>query len=198
MGRGFILGVLALLAAAPGQAQPKIVPDFTALAREAMATLPPPPALVRQPDAALWTLDDLTGELAKFTSNLPRMNSVRTQFLRADHAWFLAMSEWFRKIQKPLHIRYVDELFDCDNYANCFVAFADLMALKAGENRASFCIGRATVYYRVAHAGVRAGTGHALVMVGTNKGFFLLDPQDGMIVSLAKFPNRDSIDEISF
>ena len=63
------------------------------------------------------------------------------------------------------------------------VTFADLLALKSGETRGTFCIGWATVYYRRPFAGVRGGA-HAIVIVGTSKGLFVIEPQDGTIAAL--------------
>ncbi len=174
------------------------MPDFAALARLAITELPAPPVWDTKQSATVWTIDDVQAELAKVTHKPPRVNSQRTTLLRPDHGWLTDFSGWFRQVQKPLKIRFVDELWDCDNYSNCFVAFADLISLKSGETRGSLCVGWATVYYERAFAGIRAGTGHAVVIVGTSKGLFIVEPQDGTMVALAKFPNRDTIEEVFF
>jgi hypothetical protein len=176
----------------------KIVPDFAAIARQALITLPPPPAWAMTENASTWTIDDVKAELAKITDTPPRVNSLRTTMLRPDYAWLADFGGWFHRIQKPLKIRYVDELWDCDNYANCFVAFADLIALKSGEKRGSLCVGWATVEYQTPFAGIEAGGAHAVVIVGTSKGLFVVEPQDGTMVALTKFPNRDTIEDIFF
>lgn len=175
----------------------RLAPDLTALARQALITLPPPPAWDKNRDTTLWTLDAVNAEFARITDTPPRVNTLRTQLLRADHGWLTDFKGWFRSIQKPLKIHFEEQLFDCDNYANCFVAFADLLALKAGETRGSFCIGWASVYYRNPFAGIRSGA-HAVVIVGTNQGLFILEPQDGTMVALRDFPNRHTIEEVNF
>jgi hypothetical protein len=123
---------------------------------------------------------------------------LRTRVLRPTHRWVVDFVHWFRSVQKPLKIRFVDTSWDCDDYANCFVAFADLLVLKAGGNHPGICVGRAAVYYRKDFAGIRAGTAHALVVLGTSEGIYLVEPQDGTIVALRDFPNRDTIEEINF
>lgn len=105
---------------------------------------------------------------------------------------------WFRAVQKPLKLRFKDQVWDCDDYANCFVAFADLLGMKSGESRGALCVGWATVYYRRPFAGIRAGGAHAVVVVATAQGLFVLEPQDGTLVALRDFPNRDTIEEINF
>jgi hypothetical protein len=176
----------------------KVAPDFASLARQAMISLPAPPAWEAKQTASTWTMDDLKAEFAKITGTPPRISSLRPSLLRPEHGWFVDLSKWFGKVQTPLKIRYVDQLWDCDNYANCFVAFADMIALQGGEERGSFCIGWATVNYRFPFAGIRAGAAHAVVIVGTSKGLFVLEPQGGTIVALSKYPNRDTIEEVFF
>lgn len=191
----------ALLAVPPADAQNvapgKLVPDLEAVARSALLVLPPPPTWAANTGAGTWTIDDIRAELARHTDRPPRVNFVRTSMLRPDHAWLVDFKGWFRSIQKPLKMHFEHQLFDCDNYANAFVAFADLLALKAGEARGSACIGWASVYYRRPFAGVRAGA-HAVVVVGTSRGLHILEPQDGTMVPLAEFPNRHTIEEINF
>jgi hypothetical protein len=187
----------AALADAQNVVQGRLVPDLESVARSALLVLPPPPAWSAGTAAGTWTIDDIKAELARHTDRPPRVNFVRTSMLRPDHAWLVAFKGWFRTIQKPLKMHFEHQLFDCDNYANAFVAFADLLALKAGEARGSACIGWATVYYRRPFAGVRAGA-HAVVVVGTSQGLHILEPQDGTMVPLAEFPNRHTIEEINF
>ena len=176
----------------------RIVPDLATLARQALISLPPPPAWGKNHDSTVWTVDEIKTEFGKITDTPPRVNSIRGKLVRADHRWLVDFKGWFRSVQKPLKIHFEDQLFDCDNYANCFVAFADLLALQAGESRGSFCIGWATVHYRNRFAGIRAGGAHAVVMVGTTQGLFVLEPQDGTMVALRDFPNRHTIEEVYF
>lgn len=175
-----------------------IVPDLAWLARQALISLPPPPAWGKNHDSTLWTVEEIKAEFARITDTPPRVNSIRGKLLRADHRWLIDFKGWFRSVQKPLKVHFEEQLFDCDNYANCFVAFADLLALQAGESRGSFCIGWATVYYRNGFAGIRAGGAHAVVIVGTTQGLFVLEPQDGTMIALREFPNRHTIEEVYF
>lgn len=163
-----------------------------------MITLPAPPAVQPPGSHSSWTIEDIRAELAKHTDTPPRVNYVREHFVRPAHGWLVDFKQWFRKIQQPLKIRFQDQLWDCDDYANCFVAFADLLALRSPEARGSFCIGWATVFYRRPFAGIRAGGAHAVVVVGTSHGLHILEPQDGTMVPLHEFPNRDTIEEIYF
>ena len=171
--------------------------EAAALAKQAFVTLPPPPAWDQAVAATLWSIEDIQAEFAKVTSTPPQVNFVRTKFLLPDHTWMTRFKTWFGKLEKPLKISFENQLFDCDNYANCFVAFADLLALRAGETRAAFCVGWAAVYYQRPFAGIRSGA-HAVVIVGTQRGLFVVEPQDGSIVALRDFPNRHTIEAVYF
>ena len=172
-------------------------PQAAELAQQAMITLQPPPDWNTAEPAIISTIDEIKAEFAKVTDTPPQVNYIRTRFLRPDKSWVTRFKSWFRSLEKPLRMRYENQLWDCDNYANCFVAFADLLALKAGESRAPFCVGWATVYYQRPFAGIRAGA-HAVVIVGTKDGLFVIEPQDGTMVSLREFPNRHTIENVYF
>jgi len=195
---GCLCGVVVAGRAESAGAGGRITPDFAALARELMISLPPPPLLDTTRSALVWSIDDLKAEFDKITDTPPRINFLRTNLLVPEHAQFTEFKKWFGKLEKPLKIRFVDQQWDCDNYASCFVAFADLLALKSGETRGSICIGWATVFYRFKFAGIPAGGAHAVVVVGTTKGLFIVEPQDGTMVALKDFPNRHTIEEVYF
>lgn len=188
---GVVLRAQSLARSGPGAT------ETAALARQVFVTLPKPPAWDQAAPATLWTIEDIQAEFARVTKTPPQVNFVRTKFLQPDHAWMTRFKAWFGNLEKPLKMRFEDQLWDCDNYANCFVAFADLLALRAGETRGAFCVGWAAVYYQRPFAGVRSGP-HAVVIVGTQRGLFVVEPQDGSMVALREFPNRDTIEAVYF
>jgi hypothetical protein len=170
---------------------------MAALAAQAFVTLPSPPAWDRAAPAPVWTIEDIQAEFAKVTTTPPQVNFVRTKFLQPDHAWMTRFKSWFRSLEKPLKMKFEDQLWDCDNYANAFVAFADLLALRADETRGAFCVGWATAFYERPFAGIESGA-HAIVIVGTSRGLFVVEPQDGTMVALREFPNRNTIEAVYF
>lgn len=181
-----------------GASATKVTLDARQIAQAALVTLPAPPAWKAAEKNAAWTAEDIKAEFGRITSSPPRINLTRAKLIRPDHAWLVAFNGWFRGLQKPLKIRFEDQAFDCDDFANTFVAFADLLALRSGQSDGSVCVGWASVNYRVAFAGIRRGTAHAVAIVGTSQGLFIVEPQDGTMVSLREFPNRDSIEDVYF
>lgn len=191
-----VVGVGAALAAGLAIREGRIVPDLEQVARAGTLDLPQPPPPVAN-HGTLWSLEEIRGEFARATHAPPAVNALRETFLRADHQWLTRFTAWFRSLEKPLRIQFANQLWDCDNYANAYVSFADLVALESSGKRPPFCVGRASVFYRVPFAGVRGGA-HAVVIVGTTEGLFVIEPQDGTMISLKKFPNRHTIEAVYF
>ncbi len=189
-------GLAAALAAGLTVRQGRLVPDLEQVARAGNIDLPlPPPAAGG--NGTVWTLEEIRAEFARTTHAPPTVNGLRETFLRADHQWLTRFTAWFRSLEKPLRIQFANQLWDCDNFANAYVSFADLVTLESSGSRPPFCVGRASVFYRVPFAGVRSGA-HAVVIVGTTEGLFVIEPQDGTMIALKKFPNRHTIEAVYF
>ncbi|MDB6168839.1 MAG: hypothetical protein JWM88_1703 [Verrucomicrobia bacterium] len=188
---GVALGCAAVNSAADEDVD-RLSPDFAALARQPMIPLPFPPKWVMA-KSSQGTIEDVIAEFRKSTARQPDINYARRLFVRPDHEWLLAFVRWFRKLEVSLDMRYEEPIFDCDKYSRCFVAFADLLARKGGETRGSICVGWAIVFNDHDFAGIKAGISHSVVVVGTSDGFFIIEPQNGTIVPLADYPNRDAI-----
>ena len=171
----------------------RVVPDFAALARHATTVLPSPPPWLARSRGAIWTIEQITAAIAQVTSRPPQINYVRSNFVCPDHRWLLAYVDWFGYLQKPLGIRFRDVQFDCDKFSRCFAALADLLAIQAGESRGTIAVGWAIVFNDKAFAGIAAGGAHSVVIVGTSQGLYVVEPQNGTIVALRDYPNRDSI-----
>lgn len=175
----------------------RLEPDFAALARLPSVQLAAAP-VYPQGAAESWALDEIMAQLGRCTDRMPAINSNRTTFLRPDHQWVVAFKDWFMRVQKSLKLEYRNEVWDCDDFARCFVAFANLAALSSGERRGTICMGWATVTQRRAFGGMRgSGGGHAVVLVGTASGLFVIEPQTGAMAPLRDYPNRGEFEEIN-
>lgn len=182
---------------ANGERSGRLSPDVEALAKGAFVKLPAPPRWTQADAGGVWTLEELSAAFARVTDTPPQINHVRHEFLLPRTAWLGRFKGWFAKLERPLRLRFEGEQWDCDNYASCFVTFADLLALRDGENRGTLGVGWATVYYRRPFAGIQGGA-HAVVIAATAEGLVIIEPQDGTMVPLEKFPNRDSIEAVYF
>ncbi len=175
----------------------RLSPDVESLAKGAFVRLPPPPVWSAVDSSGLWSADEIRAAFARVTDTPPQINHVRAEFLRPRADWLREFKGWFARLERPLRLRFEGEQWDCDNYANCFVTFADLLVLRSGEGRGTLGVGWATVYYRRPFAGITEGA-HAVVIAATGEGLFVIEPQDGTMVPLEKFPNRDTIEAVYF
>lgn len=189
------LTCLALLMTTPCRAADNvtlITPDLVALSQLPQVTLPPAPTYVLN-TSELWSLDDIAAQFGIVTDRIPPINSTRTFFVRPDHRWLIAFNRWFMHLKKELKLDYKDGVWDCDDFARCFVSFADMIALGAGESRGSICVGWATVANVNAFGSVAASSigAHAIVIVGTSDGLFVIEPQTGKMAALRDYPNQN-------
>lgn len=197
----FAAGLLSLLGAGTALADAgrsgRLSPDAENLAKGAFVRLPAPPRWTEADAGGTWTAEEIRAAFARVTDTPPQINHVRSEFLLPRAEWLGRFKTWFAKLERPLRLRFEGEQWDCDNYANCFVTFTDLLALRDGENRGTLAVGWATVYYRRPFAGIEGGA-HAVVIAATAEGLYMIEPQDGTMVPLEKFPNRDSIEAVYF
>jgi hypothetical protein len=191
-GCGLIIALMPASQAADSTVE-RIVPDVAALAGQPLTRLPAPPAWVDLPPGPAWTVAQVAADFRAATAKPPTIIYVRTEFVRPDYRWFLAYVKWFRGLHRPLHMEYAEDVFDCDKYSRCFVAFANLLAEKSGESRAPLCVGWATVFNDRTFGGVAAGGRHAVVIVNTSEGLIVVEPQNGTVIPLRDYPNRDTL-----
>ena len=62
--------------------------------------------------------------------------------------------------------------------------------LRAGIHAQPALAGRLIVWQRNSWANTRAGGMHEVILLATNRGLHVVEPQNGSIVPLADYPNR--------
>jgi hypothetical protein len=104
--------------------------------------------------------------------------------LRAIIAWSLRLQEKIGGF-KP-------EARDCDDFADAFDLAVSWMVRRAVIEAAPI-VGCISVTAAHAWANIPAGGGHALNIVGTDQGLWVVEPQNGQACPLEFYPNRASI-----
>ena len=116
-------------------------------------------------------------------------------YVIVDHEWMLDFIAWWDRLKFLFNINYVEEGFDCDNFADFISIVADFSNRKI---RAELLIGSISVKQNKPFGGEPAGGYHALNFFVSDKGIFILEPQGKLssVIELDKYPNKASIYKI--
>jgi hypothetical protein len=107
------------------------------------------------------------------------------------HRSMLAFIEWVNTLYfNSPELRYVPESYDCENYTRTFAVLADLGGVSVKGQHSIF---RIYVEQKVAWGGVPSGGYHALVLFKSDRGWFVLEPQTGDVITLDRYPNKQYI-----
>ncbi len=145
----------------------------------------------------------LTTELAAVRPQLlPCLRFDDERYVVVDHRWLQeTFLPYFRTFLNHVHANTSGEGYDCDDYTFLFRAKLVLSNVLAGGARAGAVpCGRLIVDQNRAFAGVpgSARARHALVLVRTEQGWFVVEPQTCAMTPLAAYPNLATIAEILF
>ncbi len=200
-----------MLAALPPN-EPEVVPRSGIIFEVMPLTRPPPDQACRKPDGRFATLTraQILAELRTITEKdlhergdgplhapLPRLSCRFETYGAVDHRWFTAFARWVsHDLFRHFGLSYRKESLDCDNYSLTLNAFADIAQIESPTQQPPHLIGRMIVYQRFPWANVPAAFSHELVIFRSGKGWFVLEPQNGFIVALARYPNRETIMEV--
>jgi len=123
------------------------------------------------------------------------IDSTDNSFITLDHAWLEKLCAWSGEFRKSARINFVTDSFDCDKFALGFCFAANMAAGHEGIKHQPLLF-RISVEQVKPFGGVPAGGRHALAVGRTQKGLYVIEPQSGVMVPLAQYPNRDQIYKI--
>jgi hypothetical protein len=114
--------------------------------------------------------------------------------------WLQQYIEWWREAGENFGIGYANDAFDCENFARLFKALADtcIVPIKLKEKTA-LATATLLVYPKNEFGGVGPESGtHVLNLVGTDRGWMVVEPQTGALVEISKYPNLEHIIGLAF
>ncbi|MBI4625295.1 MAG: hypothetical protein HY736_19000 [Verrucomicrobia bacterium] len=197
-------GVLALLwralplsAATAFEVTDGIVPHASDW-RPAEITVPRVPpfvaALAANGGVRLLTLEQIRTQFVAAGANWPATQHRHTEFLVADHGWFQRFLDWQHYFLWEFDHRYQREGFDCDDFSVSMMAFVDLAMLRAGMHSQAAVVGRLVVRQKNRWANAQAGGGtHEVILIATDHGLTVVEPQNRWTIPLEDYPNRAHI-----
>ena len=119
-----------------------------------------------------------------------------TKFKPVDYYWFRKFNNWFRSLLFENGIMSLGsggESHDCDNFAMLYKSMTSVASFKSTSKIEPAC-GLITVRQINEFGGV-PGTGrlHMLILMMTNQGWFVVEPQTGEFILLEDYPNQQHI-----
>jgi len=123
-------------------------------------------------------------------------------YTRINHEFAVALVDWTRRAlwsansQVKRGFEWTPESLDCDKFAKAFTLFVEIAASRAGTNAQPLAF-RTSVNQVHSFGGVRGmpppNNGHALVVLVTDRGVFVVEIQSGVMSTLADYPNREYV-----
>jgi hypothetical protein len=139
-------------------------------------------------------------ELGSGPPGQPFIGFRSDEYAVVDHRWFstVVFQVWLEL--KYWELTYAGDVWDCDEYCLALGALADLALLRAPEHPRPPPQLFGSMIVRQPHpwGTTPAGGVHALVLFRSERSWWVVDPQNGRIEPLEKFPNRGAIREILF
>ncbi len=127
---------------------------------------------------------------------------MSTAYQPVEEAWlkndFLPK---FQLIVKRLRMKSNTEGFDCDNFATLFKAQLQMENRLAGNSAlGEVACGILVVQQKKSFGRVMANNRqlHSLIVIRTENGWQVIEPQTMRVANLDKYPNRNTIDSIYF
>ena len=110
-------------------------------------------------------------------------------YIGVKHEFFVEYTKWFTRVKDRIVGAYRPTSFDCDNFALLYKSLMSTSIYKNNKNR-EILVGIISVKQKKAILGIDEGVLHALNIVKTDKGWFVVEPQTGEFISLKDYPNE--------
>lgn len=135
--------------------------------------------------------------IRKFSPKMKKFhhNKFITQFIVPNHVWLKQLLEGYDQFLSVVGVRAKADMWDCENYSGMLNSLTTLQIWRAGYLDTRAAIGWIKVAAKKEWAGL-PGALHALMFAVTDKGIFIIEPQNGQYISLSDYPNRQYIEEV--
>lgn len=117
------------------------------------------------------------------------------QFIIPSHDWLENLLDTFDALMYKTKVQAKADTWDCENYSELLNALVTVRIWKAGYYDTRAAIGWMRVNAKNEWAGL-PGVMHALMFGVTEKGLFVIEPQNGEYVELEDYPNKEFIQEV--
>ncbi len=117
------------------------------------------------------------------------------QFILPRHQWLKELLAVYDTMLNKIDVDAKADTWDCENFSSFLNAFATVRIWKAGYYDTRGAIGWMRVDAKKEWAGLPPVM-HALVFAVTEHGLLVIEPQNGQMVELKDYPNKEFIQEV--
>ena len=142
--------------------------------------------------------DALIEELNNVSGSSPEVFARDEWYHVPTHRTMLHLLKWFEALVWKYDATYRHEAWDCDDFALALTVFCEIAAGHDYDLTNGFAWAVIIVEQKYEWSNVPAGGFHELVLVHTDKGFEVIEPQNGFHTPLEKYPNRQFIRRVFF
>ena len=142
------------------------------------------PQALEEVPAARYHYPGLTDEQSKHSLDIAPYDYVKVKY-----DYLVNFNKWFIAATKRFYRKDLGDGYDCDNFAHLYKSLMSTAAYKNNSKR-EILVGVIFVAQRKDFGGIPAGKyNHALNLIGTEKGWFVIEPQTGEMCELKDYPN---------
>lgn len=117
------------------------------------------------------------------------------KFILPSHDWLEELLDSYDDLLGETRVQAKADVWDCENYSSLLNSLATVRIWKAGYYDTRGAIGWMRVDAKNQWAGLPPMM-HALIFAVTEKGLFVIEPQNGHYIRLERYPNKEFIQEV--
>lgn len=122
-------------------------------------------------------------------------NKTIKQFILPRHQWLQELLAVYDTMLNEINVHAKADTWDCEDFSSFLNALATVRIWKSGYYDTRGAIGWMRVDAKKEWAGLPPVM-HALVFAVTEYGLLVIEPQNGQMVELKNYPNREYIQEV--
>jgi len=110
-------------------------------------------------------------------------------------------SKWWIEFLDKNNLKFQENYFDCDNFSDLFMVLFSLSSRRYESSlKSQIACGTLIVETLEPFAGIPAQPNgwHSLNIIWTDAGWFVIEPQNGVYISLTSYPNKKGIKAVIF
>ena len=155
------------------------------------------PALQQDGSPLYVTAASIENTFRKYNPKLKKFyhNKDIKQFIVPDREWLKSLLLTYDSFISYTGVRVKQDAWDCENYSSMLNNLATVRIWRAGYLDTRAAVGWIRVIANKVWAGYQSPV-HAVMFVVTDKGIFIVEPQNGQYIDLSSYPNRGTIEEV--